>query len=99
MGIRYSRNSGKKIGRVALCGGAGISLLNEAKASGADAFVTSDIKYHNFFDAGDAILLVDTGHYESEKFSTEILYELIRKKFPTFALRFSEINTNPINYL
>ncbi|MZP54583.1 MAG: Nif3-like dinuclear metal center hexameric protein, partial [Bacteroidales bacterium] len=98
-GIRYSGASGKKIGRVALCGGAGISLLNEAKASGADAFVTSDIKYHNFFDAGDAILLVDTGHYESEKFSTEILYELIRKKFPTFALRFSEINTNPINYL
>ena len=98
-GVRYSGASGKKIGKVALCGGAGISLLNEAKASGADAFVTSDIKYHNFFDAGDTILLVDTGHYESEKFSTEILYELIRKKFPTFALRFSEINTNPINYL
>lgn len=98
-GLRYSGISGKKIGRVALCGGAGISLLNDAIASGADAFVTSDIKYHNFFDAEGNILLVDTGHYESEKFSTEILYELIRKKFPTFALRFSEINTNPINYL
>jgi dinuclear metal center YbgI/SA1388 family protein len=97
--VRYSGASGKKIRKVALCGGAGISLLNEAKAARADAFVTSDIKYHNFFDAGDSILLVDTGHYESEKFSTEILYELIRKKFPTFALRFSEINTNPINYL
>ena len=84
---------------MALCGGAGISLLNDAIASGADAFVTSDIKYHNFFDAEGNILLVDTGHYESEKFSTEILYELIRTKFPTFALRFSEINTNPINYL
>jgi len=98
-GIRYSGASGKKISKVALCGGAGISLFTEAKASGADTFVTSDLKYHNFFDADRTILLVDMGHYESEKFSTEILYELIRKKFPTFALRFSEINTNPINYL
>ncbi len=98
-GLRYSGAAGKKIKKVSLCGGAGVSLLNEAVASGADAFVTSDIKYHNFFDAEGNILLVDTGHYESEKFSTEILYELIRKKFPTFALRFSEINTNPINYL
>ena len=67
--------------------------------SGADAFVTADIKYHNFFDAENKILLVDTGHFESEKFSTEILNDLIIKKFPKFAVRFSETNTNPINYL
>jgi dinuclear metal center YbgI/SA1388 family protein len=98
-GLRYSSLTGKPVKRVALCGGAGISLLNEAIASGADAFVTGDIKYHNFFDAGERILLVDAGHFETEKYSTEILYNLINKKFPKFALRFSETNTNPINYL
>jgi dinuclear metal center YbgI/SA1388 family protein len=98
-GIRYSTCSRKKIKKVALCGGSGSSLLKEAVSSGADAFVTGDIKYHTFFEAEDRILLVDCGHYESEKFSTEILSELILKKFPTFAVRFSETNTNPINYL
>lgn len=98
-GIRYSDYSGKKISKVALCGGAGSFLLREAIASGAEAFVTADIKYHGFFEADRKILLADIGHYESEKSATEILYDLIIKKFPTFALRFSEINTNPINYL
>jgi dinuclear metal center YbgI/SA1388 family protein len=98
-GVRYSKLSGKKIKKVALCGGAGISLLGDSIKAGADVFVTSDIKYHDFFNAGNRILLVDTGHHESEKYSTEILYDLIIKKFPTFAIRFSETNTNPINYL
>jgi dinuclear metal center YbgI/SA1388 family protein len=98
-GVRFSRLTGKKIMKVALCGGAGIVSLNDALRSGADVFVTSDIKYHDFFNAENKILLVDIGHYESEKFSTEIIYELIIKKFPTFAVRFSEKNTNPINYL
>jgi len=98
-GIRFSRLSGGKIRKVALCGGSGISLLPVAIASGADAFVTADIKYHNFFDADDKILLVDAGHFETEKFSSEILKDLIKKKFPKFAVRFSETNTNPINYL
>jgi dinuclear metal center YbgI/SA1388 family protein len=98
-GVRFSSLRGKKISRVALCGGAGIGFLNDAFKSGADVYITSDIKYHDFFNAENGILLVDIGHYESEKFSTEILYELIIKKFPTFAVRFSETNTNPINYL
>jgi dinuclear metal center YbgI/SA1388 family protein len=98
-GVRYSKPTGKKIGKVALCGGSGSSLLNDAMASGADVFITSDIKYHTYFETGNKILLADIGHYESEKFSAEILYDLIIKKFPTFAVRFSEINTNPINYL
>ncbi|MGD0341983.1 MAG: Nif3-like dinuclear metal center hexameric protein [Bacteroidales bacterium] len=97
-GLRYSGIKNNKISKVALCGGSGAFLLKEAVASGADAFVTADIKYHAFFDAENRILLVDIGHYEGEKFSVEILYDLIIKKFPTFALRFSEINTNPINY-
>jgi dinuclear metal center YbgI/SA1388 family protein len=97
-GIRYSHLTGGKIKTVAVCGGAGISLLNESLASGADALVTSDFKYHDFFNAENKILLVDIGHFESEKFSTEILYDLIIKKFPKFAVRFSDTNTNPINY-
>jgi dinuclear metal center YbgI/SA1388 family protein len=98
-GVRYSKLTGKKIKRVALCGGAGIVLFGDALKSGADAFVTSDIKYHDFFNATNRILMIDIGHYESEKYSSEILYNLIIKKFPTFAVRFSETNTNPINYL
>jgi dinuclear metal center YbgI/SA1388 family protein len=98
-GIRYSKPTGKKIKKVALCGGAGGPLIQDAIASGADAFVSADIRYHGFFEAGNKILLADIGHFESEKFSVEILYDLIIKKFPTFAVRFSEVNTNPINYL
>jgi len=97
-GIRYSGQIKGKIKKVALCGGAGGPLLKDAEASGADAYVTADIRYHSFLEAGDKILVVDIGHYESEKFSTEILSDLIIKKFPKFAVRFSEINTNPINY-
>jgi len=98
-GIRYSKPAGRTIRKVALCGGAGASLLNDAIAANADAYLTSDLKYHSFSDAGDQILLIDCGHYETEKYATGILYDLIIEKFPTFALRFSEINTNPINYL
>ncbi len=98
-GTRYSALTGRMIRKVALCGGAGASLLNKALSAKADAFVTGDIKYHTWFEADKRILLADCGHFETEKFSTEILYDLIIKKFPKFALRFSETNTNPINYL
>ena len=97
-GIRYSKPIGKPVRKVALCGGSGASLLNLAIASGADAFLTADIKYHDFFNTENKILLVDAGHFETEKFSAEILKDLIIKKFPKFAVRFSETNTNPINY-
>lgn len=97
--IRHSVLTGRKIKKVALCGGSGGSLAGAAAACGADAFLTADIKYHTFLDSGNSLLLADIGHYESEIFSIEILHELIIKKFPKFALRFSEINTNPINYL
>lgn len=98
-GLRNSKLSGKKIKKIALCGGSGASLLRDAISSGADAYITGDIKYHNYFDAEGRILLVDAGHYESEKFATEIIYDLIIKKFPKFAVRFSKTDTNPINYL
>lgn len=97
-GLRHSALTGRKIGKVALCGGAGGSLINTAVSSGADAYITGDIRYHDFLNASNNIFLADIGHYESEIFSLETLYELIIKKFPKFALRFSEIKTNPINY-
>jgi dinuclear metal center YbgI/SA1388 family protein len=98
-GIRFSGSHGKEIKRIALCGGSGASLIGIAISAGADAFITADVKYHNFSDAEKAILLVDAGHFETEKFASEILNDLIIKKFPKFAVRFSETNTNPINYL
>lgn len=98
-GLRYGKSNTTSVSRVALCGGSGSSLVNYAISAGADAFVTGDIKYHSFMDASETIMLIDIGHYESEKFSLEILYEIITKKFPKFAVRFSKINTNPVNYL
>jgi dinuclear metal center YbgI/SA1388 family protein len=97
-GLRYSSLTGNPVKKVAVCGGSGASMLPDAIACKADVFITADIKYHNFFDAENKILLIDTGHFESEKYSVEILYDLIIKKFPKFAVRFSETNTNPINY-
>jgi dinuclear metal center YbgI/SA1388 family protein len=97
-GIRYSNQTGKPVKKVALCGGSGSSLINQAISSGADAYLTADIKYHDFFRPESKIFLVDTGHFESEIFAREILKDLIIKKFPKFAVRFSETNTNPINY-
>jgi dinuclear metal center YbgI/SA1388 family protein len=97
--VRYTPLRGKKIHRAALCGGSGSSLLHEAVASQADAYVTADFKYHQFADAAADILVADVGHFESEQCAKEIFYELISEKMPTFAVRFSEVNTNPINCL
>jgi len=96
--LRYSGNVTGKVRRVAVCGGAGVSLLRDAIAARSDAFVTGDIKYHQFQEAGNDIILIDAGHFETEKYSMEIIYDLLIKKFPNFALRFSETNTNPINF-
>ena len=96
--IRYCGDPARIISTVAVCGGAGSALISSAARAGADAFITGDIKYHTFTEAPREMLVADIGHYESEKFSLEILYDLIQKKFPNFALRFSGIKTNPINY-
>lgn len=98
-GIRYTALLGKAIKTVAVCGGSGSFLLKDALAAKADIFITSDYKYHQFFDAEKRIIIADIGHYESEQFTKELLYDIIRKKFSTFALRLTKINSNPINYL
>ena len=96
--IRHTRLPGTRIKKVAACGGSGSFLLSQAISAGADAFVTGDIKYHTFFDAGDKLLMADIGHYESEQFTSEIFYENLKKKFPKFALHLTQVNTNPVNY-
>lgn len=97
--IRYTPLLKKKIKKVAICGGSGSFLLNDAISSGADVFVSGDFKYHQFFEAEGKILIADIGHYESEQFTKELFYESLMKKFPKFALRLSDVITNPINYL
>ncbi|RYD68854.1 MAG: Nif3-like dinuclear metal center hexameric protein, partial [Sphingobacteriales bacterium] len=79
-------------------GGAGGFLLKQAIAAGADIFVTADYKYHEFFDADGKIVIADIGHFESEQFTQQLLFEVIQKNFPTFALRLTTINTNPVKY-
>ena len=73
-------------------------LLSEAMAKSADVFITSDIKYHEYFDADDKILLVDIGHYESEQYTIELLANFLQDKIPTFAVLKTETNTNPVQY-
>jgi dinuclear metal center YbgI/SA1388 family protein len=96
--IKHTPFIGKKVKKVAVCGGAGSFLINSAKAAGADAYVTSDIKYHEFFDADGKLLLADIGHYESEQFTIELLFDLLTDKFPNFALLKTGVNTNPVQY-
>lgn len=97
--IRHTTLPGKKITRIAVCGGSGSFLIPKAIADKADLFISADFKYHDFFQAENKIVLADIGHYESEQFTKEVLKEIVLKKFPTFALRLSEVRTNPVLYL
>jgi dinuclear metal center YbgI/SA1388 family protein len=97
--IRHTYLLGKSVKKVAVCGGSGSFLLSSAISAGADIFVTADMKYHDFFDAEEKIIIADVGHYESEQFTKELFYEILIKKFPNFALRLSEVKTNPVLYL
>jgi hypothetical protein len=98
-GVRYTPvGEQKTIRKVAVCGGAGSFLIKDAIRKGADAYVTGDVKYHEFFDAEGQLLIADIGHYESEVFTKEIFYDTISKNFANFAVYLSEVNTNPIRY-
>lgn len=97
--VRYTELKGKKVKKVAVCGGAGSFLLKDAIACQADVFITSDFKYHQFFDADTRLVIADIGHYESEQYTIELFYDILKKKFSTFALHLTKINTNPIKYL
>lgn len=97
--IRHTAICLSTVKRIALCGGAGASLTTLAMRRNADVYISGDFKYHDFFLSEKKIIIADIGHYESEQFTKEIFYELLTKKIPKFAVRFSEINTNPVNYL
>lgn len=96
--VRHTALLGKKLRKVAVCGGSGSFLTGKALAAGADVYVTADVKYHEFFDANDRMVLADIGHWESEQFTTDLLVEILQAKFPTFAVLKSGVKTNPVNY-
>lgn len=97
--IRFSALTGKSIHKVALCGGSGSEFLENALSMGADAYLTGEAKYHEFFTHASEILLVDAGHYETEQFTKDIFFEILSENFSTFAVRISEVETNPVHYL
>jgi len=97
--IRHTAFTGQNVQQVAVCGGAGRFLLNDAVQQGAEAFVTSDFKYHDFFDVEGRLLLADIGHYESEQFTIDLLYDWLENEFSEVDLYKTDLNTNPIYYL
>jgi len=97
--FKHTKSEKDFIETVAVCGGSGSFLIHSANAQKVDAYITSDIKYHEFFDAEKGLLLCDIGHYESEIATLEIFNDVLSKKFVNFAALFTDINTNPvINY-
>lgn len=97
--IKSSGNLPDSIRKVALCGGSGASLIPAAMSVKADVFITAEIGYHQYFQANNKVWLLDIGHYESEQYTKEIFYDLISKINHTFAVHFSNINTNPIKFI
>ena len=96
--IRHTPLTNRPLKRIAVCGGAGSFLIANAIATKADIFITGDVKYHEFFDANGQLLIADIGHYESEQFTIDLLFELLTKKFPTFAIQKTKVKTNPVHY-
>lgn len=96
--IRHTPLRGKKVKKVALCGGAGSFLLKNALGANADLYITSDIKYHEFFDAENKMVVADIGHFESEQFTVDLLHDVLHANFPTFAVLKSGVITNPVHY-
>lgn len=96
--IRHTGLLGEKVSKVAVCGGSGSFLLNQAIHAGADFFITGDFKYHQFFDADKHLVIADIGHFESEQFTPDLIYEYLTKKFTNFALHLTTVNTNPVKY-
>ena len=96
--LRHTKIIKRKINKIAVCGGSGSFLIDDAISKGADVFITSDIKYHDFFKADNKIIIIDIGHYEGEQFTKDLIYEYLSKKFLNIAIYLSKMNTNPINY-
>ncbi|MBD3582453.1 Nif3-like dinuclear metal center hexameric protein [Flavobacterium selenitireducens] len=97
-GIRHSQYRDRPVKKVAVLGGSGSFAISAAKRAGADAFVTSDLKYHQFYEAENELLLLDIGHFESERFTKNYMVDFLKEKIPNFAIILSEVNTNPVKY-
>lgn len=98
-GIRHSAFLNKTIKKVAVLGGSGSFAIANAIQAGADAYLTADLKYHNFYEAENKLLLADIGHFESERYTKNYIVDYLTKKIPNFAVDLSQINTNPVKYL
>jgi putative NIF3 family GTP cyclohydrolase 1 type 2 len=98
-GIKHSKIIDKPIKKVAVLGGSGSFAIENAMRAGADIYITSDIKYHEFYKAENKFIIADIGHYESEQFTKNLLVEILTKKFPNFAIILSNKKTSPIYYL
>ncbi|HQR92971.1 MAG: Nif3-like dinuclear metal center hexameric protein [Sphingobacteriia bacterium 39-39-8] len=96
--IKHSPFLEKRVQKIAICGGGGSFLIGPAIRAGADVLISADLKYHEFFDANGQILIADIGHWESEQYTTDLLFDILQAKFPTFAVLKSVIKTNPVNY-
>ena len=96
--IRHNGELGRPVRRMALCGGSGAFLIEKAVAAGADAFMTGEIGYHRFFGYDGVIKLVETGHYESEQHTVELLKDIIRSNYPSLKVLMTGLNTNPVHY-
>ena len=96
--IRHSEFSNKMLKRVAICGGSGSHLIKNAKIKKADVFLSGDVKYHAFAESDSKLLIADIGHFESEQFTKELIFEIITKKFHNFAAYIFKEEENPVNY-
>jgi putative NIF3 family GTP cyclohydrolase 1 type 2 len=96
--VKHTAFLDKKMKRVAVCGGAGSFLTSAAIRQSADVFITADLKYHEFFEAENRLIMVDIGHYESEVFTKDIFYDIIIKSFTNFAVLLSKVSTNPVRF-
>ena len=97
--VRFNSWAGKKVSRIALCGGSGAFLMSKAVSADADAFLTGEVGYHRFFGHENELLLLELGHFESEQYTLEILREVIERAAPNLPIFDTEIETNPINYI
>ncbi|MFY0600550.1 MAG: Nif3-like dinuclear metal center hexameric protein [Cyclobacteriaceae bacterium] len=97
--VRHTKTHKDQVKKIAVCGGSGSFLLKQAIMAEADVFVSADFKYHEFFEADNRITIADIGHYESEQFTKDLLYDILSEKLTNIALRLSEVQTNPIKYL
>ena len=97
--IRYSDIATSGVRRVAVCTGAGASLIGEARRAGADIYITADMKYNDFMAPDKALTVADIGHFESEYCAIQLIFDILSKNLCTFAVRKSERSRNPVNYL